>query len=232
MKTKKIIVEVEELTPAEKQKYKTLKERLHAELEIISTAFMRAGKILKQIRDERLYRLEYNSFEEFCRGFFSRTRDYAYKLIAAYDLVQELIDSGVEGKYLPQSERLTRELSHYPKADRAQIAKRAHHIALSEGKEKPEVHHVRDAGAEISPKGKQRLIKALIEKLRSIKKALPSAISWEDLNQLQRLEIMTLLAGIEEHCQMLIVSAQMPPTVDVETEVKKPRSRSSIREVK
>ena len=54
---------------------------------------------------------------------------------------------------------------------------RARGLALAEGKEKPETQHIREAGAELSPKGKERQIKALIEKLRGIKKALPDAIS-------------------------------------------------------
>ena len=72
-------------------------------------------------------------------------------------------------RYLPQSERLTRELAFYPPDMRVRM--------IEEGKEKPETQHIREAGAELSPKEKERQIKALIEKLRGIKKALPDAIS-------------------------------------------------------
>jgi hypothetical protein len=89
------ITPIKHLSPAEITKYEKLKEKLIEELEIISTAFARVGKILKQIRDERLYRAEFPTFEEFTKQTFSRGRDYAYKLIAAYDLAQELIEQGV-----------------------------------------------------------------------------------------------------------------------------------------
>lgn len=220
-----------ELTPAEEEKYLELKAQLVAELEIISTAFARAGRILKTIRDEQLYRREFSSFERFCKKTFSRGRDYAYKLIAAYDLVQELMEEGVQKRYLPQSERLSRELSQYPKSDRARIAKRAHQMAISEGKETPEVQHIREAGAEMTERGKARLIRALIDKLRGIERSLPDAIEWDPLNQLQRFEVMTLLARIEEHASALIVQAQQPPTVDVQAEVKPAPRRASAREV-
>jgi hypothetical protein len=71
-------------------------------------------------------------------------------------------------RYLPQSERLTRELAFYPPDMRVRMMRRARELALADGKEKPETQHIRKAGAELSPKGKERQIKALNEKLHGI----------------------------------------------------------------
>jgi hypothetical protein len=143
----------------------------------------------------------------------------------------EISNQGIKGKYLPESVTLIRELALYPRDMRVRMIKRAWELALAEGKEKPETQHIREAAAEMSDKGKKRLIKALINKLRGIKKPLPDAINWEELGQLQRLEVMTLLAGIERHCSMLLLSAQQPQTVDLEAEVKPSSRPASIREI-
>jgi hypothetical protein len=78
------------------------KKRL-AELEIqIKDAFYRAGQALKEIRDWRLYRNHYATFEDYCQDKWEIARNYANKLIAASDVVQNL---STIGTHTPKSER-------------------------------------------------------------------------------------------------------------------------------
>jgi hypothetical protein len=91
----------------------------------------RAGEIemLLRIRDQRLYLGEYASFEEFCRRTCKITKSHANNLIRAYQMREDLKAQGVT--VLPSSERVARELTRYPKADRKRIWLRAQKIAGS-----------------------------------------------------------------------------------------------------
>jgi hypothetical protein len=95
-------------------------------------AFQRAGKKLIRIRDERLYREEYDTFEDFCKATLGKSKTYINNVIQGYELIQALIAQGET--ILPDSERLARQLAKYPKGDRKVIWKRAVQIA---GRKKP-----------------------------------------------------------------------------------------------
>jgi hypothetical protein len=87
------------------------KNRL-AELETqIKDAFYRAGQALKEIRDWRLYRNQYPTFEDYCLDRWGIARNYANKLIAASDVVQNL---STIGTHIPASERQARPFSSLP----------------------------------------------------------------------------------------------------------------------
>jgi hypothetical protein len=154
------------------------------------------------------YRAEYKTFAEFCQKEFNRSRDYVYRLISAHDVVEALIEDGVKKPDLPKRERVTRELSYFPRADRPAALRGARELAIKEGREEPEVKHIRQVGAEISPEGKARQIKALIDKLRSIEKSLPESIGWSELDAIQRSETVVLLLQIAQQSQALAKKAK------------------------
>jgi len=52
--------------------------------------FMLVGKALKAIRDERLYRVKFKKFEDYCREKWGLSDKYAHRLIKAYDVVMNL----------------------------------------------------------------------------------------------------------------------------------------------
>ena len=89
------------------------KKRL-AELEFqIKDAFYRAGQALKEIRDCRLYRDKYQTFEDYCQDKWEIARNYANKLIAASEVVKN-VSTG--GSHIPKSERQARPFTSLPPA--------------------------------------------------------------------------------------------------------------------
>jgi hypothetical protein len=54
-------------------------------------SFMVVGKALKAIRDERLYRAKFKTFEDYCRQRWDLSDKYAYRHIDAYTVVENLV---------------------------------------------------------------------------------------------------------------------------------------------
>lgn len=52
--------------------------------------FMLAGKALQAIRDEKLYRAKFTTFEDYCRKRWDLSDKYAYRLIDAYTVAMRL----------------------------------------------------------------------------------------------------------------------------------------------
>jgi hypothetical protein len=73
-------------------------------------SFLEVGMALKEIRDQRLYRQQYETFEEYCikRWDFSRPR--AYQLCAASEVMADL-STNVHNRLLPESEAQARPLT-------------------------------------------------------------------------------------------------------------------------
>ena len=83
------VVEFEELTEEEEQ------ERLRLERQV-ERSFYTAGNALKLLRDQRLYRDKWRSFEEYCRERFGYlNRRHPYRLIEAATVVDNLFDKCV-----------------------------------------------------------------------------------------------------------------------------------------
>ena len=61
---------------------------LEQELEPLMGSFRRAGDILARIRDEKLYRLQYASFEDYCQQRWHFSRQRAAQLISALEIDQ------------------------------------------------------------------------------------------------------------------------------------------------
>jgi hypothetical protein len=73
-------------------------------------SFWEVGLALKEIRDQRLYRQRYDTFEEYCAARWDLSRPRAYQLCAASDVVADL-STNVDTKRLPESEAQARPLS-------------------------------------------------------------------------------------------------------------------------
>lgn len=69
--------------------------------------FIEVGQALLTIRDKRLYRLESATFEDYCHKKWNMARNYANKMIAAAQVVQNL-DMGTR---VPTTERQARPLA-------------------------------------------------------------------------------------------------------------------------
>jgi hypothetical protein len=69
--------------------------------------FTEVGNVLSEIRDKRLYRQSYETFEDYCRGRWNKSKTHVNRLIAAAEVVRNLTPMGV----IPASERQIRPLA-------------------------------------------------------------------------------------------------------------------------
>ncbi len=79
-------------------------------------SFLDAGRALWQIREQRLYRTEYSTWEAYCRLRWQFTDRRARQLIDAAELVDRLIRAGQEGTLVPTTEWQCRHLGLLPPA--------------------------------------------------------------------------------------------------------------------
>lgn len=73
------------------------KDALEACEEVIRTGleeFRRVGEALQRIRDEKLYRAEYETFKEYCREKWDISSSYSYQLSQASEVAQQIESSG------------------------------------------------------------------------------------------------------------------------------------------
>jgi len=73
-------------------------------------SFLEVGMALKEIRDKRLYRQQYDTFEEYCFQRWDVSRPRAYELCAASDVVANL-SAIADIRVLPENEAQTRPLT-------------------------------------------------------------------------------------------------------------------------
>jgi hypothetical protein len=113
-------------------------QELRNSLEIqVKTAFYTAGSALTGLQQLRLYRSTHTSFEEFCLDVFSFSRDYAYLMMAAAKIYQNLADNlPTSGRQLPlpTKQRQLRPIIKARLDDAAQIEVWQMAIADSDGK--------------------------------------------------------------------------------------------------
>lgn len=81
-----------------------------ARIEHILGAFYETGGALQKIRDERLYRATYATFEEYCQERWDLTRRHVNQLIEAARVVENLSKLGTMVP-IPSNERQARELA-------------------------------------------------------------------------------------------------------------------------
>jgi hypothetical protein len=192
------------LSDDQRRDYECLKIEIIQYIQAALNAFQRAGKKLIRIRDERLYREEYDTFQDFCKATLGKSKTYVNNVIQGYELIQDLIAQGET--VLPDSERLARQLAKYPKGDRKLIWKRAVQIA---GRKKPSYKLLRQAATEIVPSKEAEKIwmGQLLENLRSAKRALTMSIDLRDASRESMEIIAKLLVEIESRVSELSVEA-------------------------
>lgn len=94
------------LTSREQREFK------RAELAIAKglKSFLEVGMALKEIRDKRLYRQQYDTFEEYCIVRWELSRPRAYELCAASEVMTDLSANADIG-LLPENEAQARPLT-------------------------------------------------------------------------------------------------------------------------
>ncbi len=82
---------------------------LESKVEKSLRAFLEIGLSLREIRDKRLYRANYATFEDYCINRWEISRGSSYHLIAAASLVENFVYHGIQ--IVPNSERICRPLT-------------------------------------------------------------------------------------------------------------------------
>lgn len=108
----------EEIVPGNEKSLSASEERALARceqtIERARRAIMQAGEALTRIRDLKLYRVEYSSFEAYCAARWGYERAQAYRIMGAYNVIQNLTsdDETVSSwrQTLPTNEAQTRPL--------------------------------------------------------------------------------------------------------------------------
>ena len=184
--------------------YETLKVEILHDIQTGLESFQRAGQKMLRIRDERLYREEFDTFEAFCRTVLGHSKTYANNLIIGYELCQDLIRQGET--VLPDSERMARKLAQFPSPFWGLIWKRARQIA---DRGRPTYQNLRDAGKEIVPSRQAQQVwqKELIDRLRTAKRALTVSVDFSGFGEHSMKTVATLLVEIEKAVSELSVHA-------------------------
>ena len=104
--------------------------------------FIEVGQALAAVRENRLYRADYDTFESYCQGRWGFTRQRAQQITAAADLVTTIVDAGLPA---PTNEGQARELGKVPEPERAEVWKKT--VERTEGK--PTAAAVRESAEEL-----------------------------------------------------------------------------------
>jgi hypothetical protein len=107
----------QQMTPVEKTNLAELETTIQKNL----AAFYEVGFALMQIRDNRLYRESYTTFEAYCKERWGFERNYANKLIRASEVTENL---GTVVP-IPTSERVLRPLTRLPPDQQRQAYQKA-----------------------------------------------------------------------------------------------------------
>lgn len=82
--------------------------------------FFEVGQALTQIRDQRLYRKGYSTFEDYCIKRWGFQRRKAYRLMEAAEVLKN-VSHGTQIIFLPQNERQARELARLPAEEQQNV---------------------------------------------------------------------------------------------------------------
>lgn len=97
------------------------KAQLEATIERGMQTFVEVGLALMEIRDDRLYRAEFGTFEEYCRERWGWSSRHTNRMIASAEVTTNL---GPLGPILPATERQARPLAALPPAQQREAWER------------------------------------------------------------------------------------------------------------
>lgn len=98
-------------------------------------SFVEVGNALAKIRDGRLYREKFGTFEEYCQAKWSLTRNYVNRLVAAAEVAVDVVPIGT----IPKNEAQARPLAAVPKEERAAVWQEAVDTAPKDAAGEPKI---------------------------------------------------------------------------------------------
>lgn len=90
---------------------RTLKDQCEEAIRSGLQSFFEVGQAMLTMKEERLYREQYATFEDYCAGAWQIDRSRGYQLMNAALIVSTMVDSGLPA---PENERQARELLAVP----------------------------------------------------------------------------------------------------------------------
>ncbi len=93
--------------------------------ERISSSFVALGEAIRTIRDRRLYREDFDTFEAYCQDRWGWTRQHAYQLMAGAEVAAHLASTFVDELPLPTSEGQVRLLTRFEPQEQAGLWREA-----------------------------------------------------------------------------------------------------------
>jgi len=87
-------------------------------------AFLEVGGALMTIQEKRLYRATHTTFDAYCREKWQIGKSYAYDMIAAYGIVENVRHSG-QTDALPENPKQALALRQVPKEEQAEVLQKA-----------------------------------------------------------------------------------------------------------
>jgi hypothetical protein len=195
-------------TKADQRTYNRCLKEIHADIEIVEQALLRLTRNLKIVSERRLYFCGgYTTFEEFCRKELGKSRQQAYHLIHAYDLMQNLLEAGVAEEDLPPTERLCRELRRLPTEYHARVWKIVQRAAKDKGR-RPEVGDIQEAATKEldTPAAVDRQQNELLQKFEGMARKLKVGLDPKILSPVFRTRLMIALAEIADTATQLMAT--------------------------
>jgi hypothetical protein len=199
-----MVVKPATLTDEQRAEYFRLKDEVQSLIRAGLEAYQKAGEKLLRIREARLYREEFDTWDAFCRDAYGFSKTYANQLILAWNVVRDLAQQ--METVLPDNERVARQLAKYPKDMQKQIWMRARQIATRKQLKYPTYKMVRDAAGEMlpaHPKVQEAWFGELKETLEKVRRMLTISINAEALSVRQLRELAKSLVEIERRVQAL-----------------------------
>lgn len=197
---------VKPLTKTEKKLYEQIVGEINEDIAVIEQSFARLGRNLKIMRDNpRLLACGgYQSFSEFCRAEFG-SRQQAYRLMQAYDVLQDLLGNGVREVDLPRSESLCREIRRLETPEeQAKIWKTVQGIA-KERNRPPKARDIDEAiGQQTTPSVIARQQDEVLKRYDRVDRLLKVGLRADTLDQMFRVKLLTRLVEISESVNVTI----------------------------
>jgi hypothetical protein len=197
------------LSRKEHQIYTRALREVHEDLKLIHKAFARLARNLAKIRDRRLYFAGgYPTFEEFCGRELGRSRQQIYRIIAAHDTLQLLVDAGIPEADLPETERLCREIRALPPEAQAPVWRAVHRA-----KAKPTIVDIQEEAVKHvnSAETIERQQKEVISKFEGMARGLKMGLSFDTLSDDYRRRVTVALMAIADGVKVLLAALNSAP---------------------
>jgi len=129
-----------ELTLTETDRLASLETTISAGLE----TFSEVGAALLEIREQKLYRFDFDTFESYCQTRWSMTRQHANRMIKSAEVISNLEPIGSK----PENEAQARELAKLPPEQRSEVWQQAQEDA---GEKKVTAKQIKELVAKKKP---------------------------------------------------------------------------------